>query len=197
MACSSSVFGQPLGGPARRSSTAPSAQAPPSRRIFGPVDQALAGEGDHAGTAVAPCRQGLGPLAGAAQLGHLLADVDHPAVDPAGHLGRELADDDRHHGLVEQGQALGDPAAGHRGRPLEEHGQPTRSASPACRSIPRAARAAVTWAGGVLAGLELLEDRRQEQVALLGAVRRLVLQQPPGPGQPAAALGELALVEQA
>jgi hypothetical protein len=50
--------------------------------------------------------------------------------------------------------------------------------------------------GGVVPGLELLHGGRDQQVALLGAVRRLVLQQPPGPGQPAAALGQLAPAEQ-
>jgi hypothetical protein len=48
----------------------------------------------------------------------------------------------------------------------------------------------------VVAGVELLHGRREQQVAVLGAVGRLVLQQPPGPGQPAAALGQLAPAEQ-
>jgi hypothetical protein len=48
----------------------------------------------------------------------------------------------------------------------------------------------------VVAAVELLEGRREQQIAVLGAVWRLMLQQPPGPGQPAAALGQLAPAEQ-
>jgi hypothetical protein len=45
-------------------------------------------------------------------------------------------------------------------------------------------------------GLDLLEGRRDQQVAALGAVRRLVFQEPGGPRQPAAALGQLPPFEQ-
>jgi hypothetical protein len=159
------------------------------------VDQALAGEGDQAGLAVAPGGQRLGPLAGPAQLGDLLADLDHPAVDRARHRGRELAGHDRHHGLVQQGQTAADRAAGHRGRALEEQGHGDQVGLAGLTADPGRPRRR-RLAGGVLPGQDLVHGRREQQVAVLGAVRRLLLQQPPGPGQPAVALGRLAPAEQ-
>jgi hypothetical protein len=54
---------------------------------LGPVNQALTREGDHVRLLATPRRQRLGPLGRATQLGDLLADLDHPAVDRAGHDG--------------------------------------------------------------------------------------------------------------
>ena len=186
-------LGQPLGGPAGRLHRVRpgSAQA----QDLGPVDQALAGEGDQAGLAVAPGGQRLGPLAGPAQLRHLVADLDHPAVDGARDRGRELAGHGRHHGLVEHGQASGDLAPGHRGRPLEELAEGHQVGLAGLAPDPgRPGRRRL--GGGVVPGPELLHGRREQQVTLLGAVRRLLLEQPPGPGQPASPLGQLAPVEQ-
>jgi hypothetical protein len=73
---------------------------------LGAVDQTLAGEGDHVRLLAPPCRQRLGPLLSAAQLGDLMAELDHAAVDGAGDDGRQLAGHDRHHGLVDQGKPL-------------------------------------------------------------------------------------------
>jgi len=55
----------------------------------------------------------------AAQIGYLLADVDHRAVDIAGHGGPDLAGDDRHHSLIEQGQTFAHPTLLHQGAALE------------------------------------------------------------------------------
>jgi hypothetical protein len=71
---------------------------------LGAVDQTLAGEGDYVRLRTAPRRQRLGPLLSAAQLGDLMAELDHAAVDGAGDDGRHLAGHDRHHGLVDQGE---------------------------------------------------------------------------------------------
>ena len=79
--------------------------------------------------------------------------------------------------------------------PWKNWAMATRSASPARWPIP-AARAGGRLGGGVVPGPELLHGRREQQVAVLGAVGRLVLEQPPGPGQPAAALGQLAPAKQ-
>ena len=186
-------LGQPLGGPPGRLDRL--RQGPAQAQDLGPVDQALAGEGDQSGLAVAPRAQRRGPLAGPAQLGHLLADLDHPAVDGARHRRRELAGHGRHHRLVEHGQAAGTSPPVTAAAPWRNWASATRSASPARRPIPAAARRR-RLGSGVVPGVELLHGRRDQQVALLGAVRRLVLQQPPGPGQPAAALGQLAPAEQ-
>jgi hypothetical protein len=186
-------LGQALGGPPGGLDRLRPGPAQP--QDLRPVDQALAGEGDQVGLAVAPGGQGLGPLTGPAQLRHLLADVDHPAVDQARHRGRELAGDGGHHGLVQHGQPLVDVAAGDRGRSLDEQGQRDQVGLAGLAADPgRPGRGRP--GGGVVSGPEQLQGRRDQQVALLGAVRRLLLQQPPGPGQPAAALGQLPPAEQ-
>ena len=78
---------------------------------LGPVDEAPSGERDEVRLALAPPAESRGPLPGAADLVHLLAREDHAAVDETGDDRRELARRQRHHRLVEERQALGDPAA--------------------------------------------------------------------------------------
>jgi hypothetical protein len=159
-----------------------------------PVDQALAGEGGHLRLLVAPGGQRGGPLMGAPPLQDLLAGIDHRAVQVAGEHRRQLPGHDRHHRLVQQPQALVDPARPYHGPALEAErerdqvgiGEPPADGDRPPRRPPRAR---------VVTAHHLPQRLRDQQVATLGA-RLLVLQQSVGPGQPATRLGELALVDQ-
>jgi hypothetical protein len=157
---------------------------------LGAMDQAPTGEGDHVGLAAAPGRQRLGPLAGTPPFQDLLAALQHRAVDRADHHRGELASDHRHHGLVEGGHGLAHPAQPHQGPALDL--QPQRdqvgvAGVPADRGGPRRQLPR----GRVVARHDVLDRDREQQVAALGAVRRLVLQEPVGPGQPTAGLRQL------
>ena len=74
------------------------------------MNEAAAGERLQVGLPVAPASQRRSPLPRAAHLVHLLQGEDHAAVDDARDLRRELARGDRHHGLVEEREAVLDPA---------------------------------------------------------------------------------------
>jgi hypothetical protein len=157
---------------------------------LGAMHQAPTGEGDHVRLAVAPGRQRLGPLAGTPPLQDLLAGVQHRAVDRADHDRGELAGDHRHHGLVERGHGFAHPAQPHQGaaqdvqRERDQVGVASVPADPGCprRHLLR---------GRVVARHDVLDRDREQQVAALGAVRRLVLQEPVGAGEPAAGLRQL------
>jgi len=82
--------------------------------------QALAVGGGR-GQRLAPHPSGLGPLTGALQIGQVLAGQDHRAIDPAGVQGNQLAGQDTGHRIVEQRQALIDPALGDEGATLDLH----------------------------------------------------------------------------
>jgi hypothetical protein len=161
---------------------------------LGPVDQALAAEGDHVRLLAAPGRQRGGPLLGAAPFGDLLAGIDHRAVHGAGDRGRQLAGHDRHHRLVQQPQALVHLALPHHGAAVEDQrerdqvglGDASADGGRPGRRPPRSR---------IVTGHHLLKGDRGEQVAALGALR-LVLQQPVGPSQPTTGLRELPLVDQ-
>jgi hypothetical protein len=157
---------------------------------LGAVDQAPAGEGDHVGLVGAPGRQRLGPLAGPPPLQDFLAALQHRAVDRAHHHRGELTGDHRHHGLVEGGHGLVHPAQPDQGAALDlqpERDQVVVASVPADpgrprRQLPR---------GRGVAGHDVLDREREQQQAALGAVGRLMLQEPVGPGQPTAGLRQL------
>ena len=153
------------------------------------MHEAAAGEGDEVGLALAPARKGGGPLLRAADLIRVLAGEDHAAVDDAGDDRRELAGGDRHHRLVEQPQALLDAPAPDQDVALLVGGE---------REQVRVAEALADrrgLGGGRGGRLEvaarlLLEDDRQQQVAALDAVVvALLVEQPLGAAEPAAARG--------
>ena len=98
--------------------------------------------------------------------------------------------------LVEQRHALGG---------LSQPDQRLALAEPGQRHQVRVAEAVADLGGlaeggvrgrGVALARSLQRDR-QEQIALLHAVQLAVVEQPPGPGEPAAAAGQLAPVQQA
>jgi hypothetical protein len=161
---------------------------------LGPVNQALAGEGDQVRLLVAPGRQRGSPFVGAAPLQDLLAGIDHRAVHRPGDGGRQLAGHDRHHRLVQQHQALTHPGRSHRGAALDaqrERDQVTIGNAPADRDgtgrcLARAHR---------ITGHRLPQGDRQQEIAVLGALL-LVLQEAVGAGEPATGLRQLPLVDQ-
>jgi hypothetical protein len=159
------------------------------------VHQALAAERHQVGLGRDPVAQRRRPLLRPAQVERLLARHDRAAVgDPDDDRGR-LAGGHRGHHLVDQRHALGGLAQPGQGLPL---------ADPRQRRQVGVAEALADLAGlpegGVggrgVAGGEALQRDRQQQVALLDAVELAVVQQPPGPGQPAAAAGQLAAVQE-
>ena len=143
-----------------------------------------AGEGDHLGLLLAPLCQRGGPLAGAAERVDLLTGLDHTAIHQAGHDGRQLPRGDRDHHLVQQREPLLD--------------LPLLDANPAL-IVPATGdqvRVPATLAdlGGLSRGRvrslavasgKLLLHYPQQQIAPLGALVLLVLQQPLCTGEPA------------
>ena len=151
-------------------------------------------EGDHLGLLLAPLRQRGGPLAGAAERVHLLTGLDHTAIHQARHEGRQLPRGNGDHHLVQQREPLLD--------------LPLLDANPAL-IVPGTGdqvriAAALADRGGlrrgrvrsleVARGKVLLHDR-QQQIAALGALVLLVLEQPLGAGDPAGRATHLAAKE--
>jgi hypothetical protein len=85
------------------------------------VDPAEAPVQDGLGKALAPPRGRLGPLAGPAKVGQLVAGVHQVAVDRPGPERAQLVGERRQHGLVQQGHAIADPALLEQRPALAEH----------------------------------------------------------------------------
>ena len=162
---------------------------------LGAVDQALTTERHQVRLGRAPATQRRRPLLGPADVEGLLAHRDHPAVGDACDDRRHFAGSDGDHYLVEQCHAL---------RGLAQPGQRLTSAEPRERRQILIAEAVADLGGlaergvgrrGVTSGKAPNRDR-QEQVPLLGTVQLTIVEQPPGSGEPAAAAGKLAPVQQ-
>ena len=160
------------------------------------MHRAKAGEGDHLGLLIAPPRQGGGPLARTAQRVHLLTDLDHAAVDHAGHQRRQLARGDGDHRFVQQREALPDLPLLHANPPLQVADAGDQVRIPAALAdrggLSRGRVCSLAVAGGKV----LLHDR-QQQIAALGAFVLLVFQQPLGARDPAGRRPHLATKEKA
>jgi hypothetical protein len=160
------------------------------------MHQALPAEGHQVRLRRTPAAQRRRPLPRAAQVKQLLACLEHGAVDDPDHDRRQLTGLDGDHGLVQQRHALSG---------LPQPRQRLAPASPGQRRQVPVAEAVAELGGlpeggvrgrGVALG-NALECDRQEQIPLLHTVQLAVVQQPPGPGQPAAGAGQLAPVQQA
>ena len=155
-----------------------------------------AGEGDHIGLALAPPGQGGRPLAGAVERIYLLTGLDHAAVHQARHEGRQLSGGDRDHGLVQEREPGFD-------LPLPQSNPALLVAGTGDEVRVAAALADCGGVGcGGVRGLEVtrfetLLDDRQQQIAPLGALARVALQQPLSTGKPAGRAARLAAHEQA
>jgi hypothetical protein len=161
---------------------------------LGAVHQALPSERHQFRLPGAPVAQRRRPLRRSPEVEDPLAGQDHRAVDDPGHDRRYLTGRDRHHGLVEQPHTLRAPVQLDQGLAHAEPGE---------RQQVRVAEA-VTDLGGLAAGGIRAggvgghgpERDQGQQISLLDAVQPLVVEQPPGSGQPAAALGLLAPEQQ-
>ncbi len=155
---------------------------------LGAVHEALAGVGHHVRLAGAPGGERVGPLAGAAQLEHLLAAGDHAAVDEPGGDRRELARGGRQHRLVEQAETgLRAPLAD-QGEALLVDGERqqvrlTEALGDRCGLLRGRVR---------LAGVRAQQDGGDEQVAPLHAVAPLAVEQPVAAAEPAGGAAHLA-----
>ena len=155
------------------------------------MDQAASREGDEVGLALAPAREGGGPLPGAADLVGVLAGEDHAAIDDAGDDRGELAGGHRHHRLVEQAQPLLEtPVLDQDVAPLVRGEREQVRIAEALGDRRRLARGG----GGPLpvAARLLFEDRGHEQIAALDAITLLAIEQPLGASEPAARAAHLA-----
>jgi hypothetical protein len=135
------------------------------------------------------------PLVRAAQIRQLLAGVDHGAVHVAGDRRPEFARDDRHHGLVQQGQTFLQPALLDQGAALEM--QRKREEVSVADTT-----ADVSCPSGCLLRLRIVTRRRRldgdrkQQEPMLGAFLLLVAQEPVGPGEPAGGLRKVPFEQQ-
>jgi hypothetical protein len=129
-----------------------------------------------------------------AQVEDLLARLDHGAVDDPRDDRRHLAGLDGNHDLVQQRHAKGR---------LAEQDPRSAKTEPGERDQVRVAEALadlgrLSEGGGGRRGVALdqaLQPGREHQVALLDTVLLEVVEQPAGPGDPAATTGDLAPVE--
>ena len=162
---------------------------------LGAVDQALAAVEHQLRLRVAPAAERRRPLLGPTHVEHLLAPLDHRAVEVSDRRRGHLVRRDRHHRLVEQRHALGDLSAIDQAPALTDPGQcdELRVAEPitdlGCLHKAR------------VGGLDVAFERQSEggavaQVSLLDTISLTVVQQPLRPVDPPAATGQLTLVQQ-
>ena len=165
------------------------------RHELGTVHVADARVGDHVGLLLAPARQRGRPLAGAAQLVRVLADADRVAVDETRCDRRELSCRHGHHRLVHQPPALVHATqAQHRAALIHPR---ERDEVEVAAVLPDRGRLAGGGVRGlVVAGRNLLDADRGENVAALGAVPALAVHQPLRAGKPARRGGRLPAQEQ-
>ena len=159
------------------------------------MHQALAAERDEAGLRVTPPGQRGSPLLGPAQVEDLLAGLDDSAVDDPGDNRGHLSRRHRHHGLVQEGHAVGDLAQRDETLAPPKPGQRRQIRVPE----PVADRTGLfedRERGGGVSLHEGLERRRDHREPLLDAIELRFLQQPAAPGDPAPAAGHLASIDQ-
>ena len=162
---------------------------------LGAVHEADSGVRHHLRLLGAPAREVLGPLPGAADLEDALAERDRVAVHDARGARRELAGDDGDHRLVHQPQTVLDAAEADEGVPLlvdcerEEIPvpEPGRDRSRLGRSVVR--RLGVAFD-------DVLEHRRDDEIASLDAVGLLGLEHALRPPEPAARRPDCAVCHQ-
>src|SRR5680860_837213 len=155
------------------------------------VDRALPGECDQPGLVVAPGGQGMGPLAGPAEVRDVLAGLDRRAVDPPGGDRRHLSGHHPDHRLVEALQPLRDLARVDQQPPLGVHAQGQEVGvaipTPVVGDL-RCDRDRL----GELALDHVPDERHVVQVAALHRVFGDLVEETLGPGLPTAADRDLA-----
>ena len=131
----------------------------------------------------------------AAQIQHLLAGLDHAAVDRSGDDLGDLVGEDGDHHLVEQAHPLADPAARDQRPALEVAGE-RHQVDVAAPIADLGGSAGDRVSGRPVSRDGVLEGVREEEMAPLGAIVRSVFEQATGSRQPACGTGELAGGEQ-
>jgi hypothetical protein len=158
------------------------------------IHETRTGEGNQLALLLAPSGQRGGPLAGTAQREHLLAGLDHAAIDQTGHDRRQLSRDDREHRLVEEPEPV-------LNLPLLDESPTlhmTGAGDEVCvsKAITNLGDARCGSVRGVSTALrEMLLGDGQKQITLLHAV--MALDEPLRPREPAARLSRLASKEKA
>jgi hypothetical protein len=161
---------------------------------LGAVHQALPSERHQIRLPGAPVAQRRRPLRRSPEVEDPVARQDLRAVDDPGNDRRHLTGRDRHHGLVEQPHTVPAPVQLDQGLAHAEPGE---------RQQVRVSEAVTDLGGHAAGGIRVggvgrhgPERNQEQQIPLLDAVQPLVIEQPPGSGQPAAALGLLAPEQQ-
>src|SRR5581483_6070592 len=158
---------------------------------FDAVHEARAAIGHDVRLRFAPARQRGGPLAGAADVEHLVAGLEDAAVDLAGHDRRHFARRDGDHDLVERGDAFArQTELDQRATPAMPRARPERRIGESRGDRLRLREGAA--GGGRIAGAELLDAAGEEQVAPLDAVGADLGEQGARAGEPPLRLRHLA-----
>ena len=148
------------------------------------MDQADAREGHEAGLVIAPTSHGGGPLGGAAQLVHLMAAVDHAAIDQPRNDRRQLVRRGLEHRLVQLSETFLDPLLPDQGSTLIH--QCEREEIGIAEALGDLGRGGGNGEGSVpVASDRVLELGGEEDVATLDAVTFLSIEQPLCPPKPA------------
>ncbi len=149
------------------------------------MDEAAAGESDEIALLLDPFRQGERPLPRASHLEDLLAREDDSAVDDADDERGQLSRRHRDHRLVEQRQAFAYAPASyeHVALGVQSHREQVAVAEP----LADASGLAGDGRGGFeLRGGFVLEDDRNQQIAVLSRFLRFLVEEPLCSSQPAA-----------
>jgi hypothetical protein len=118
--------------------------------------------------------------------------VDYAAIDYTGDDGRQLPGGHRHHGLVQQPEALLDPPLIDQGAALVMYGEGEQvSIAEALADLGSFGCGGVR--GLVVTGRRVLHHNRHQQVAPLDAVALLAFEQPLGTPEPSGSVSHLSL----
>jgi hypothetical protein len=168
------------GAPCLLQSVAP---VPVELHDLGPVHETAAREGNEIGLLLTPTGQDRSPLPCPAELVHLLACQDDPAVDDPHRDRRHPPAGDCHHRLVQESEALLDAACADQHAALRLNGE--REALRVAEALGDGGRVGRDGGSGceVTAGF-VLEHERHEQVASLDRV--LLPEDPVGAPEPPA-----------
>ncbi len=161
-----------------------------------PMHEAVAAERDEVRLGVTPVGERSGPLLRPAQVEHLLARLDHAAVDGAGDHLRHLVGGHRDHDFVEQAHSL-DVLCLPDQRPALKVAR-KRHQIYVTEPLTDLCRLAGDRVSALPVPLDrMLESRRHQQVPPLRAITLpTIVEQPACTREPAAGAGELAAVQQ-
>src|SRR5918998_1482836 len=159
------------------------------------MHQALAAVEHQFRLRLTPAAERRGPLLGPAHVEHLLASLDHRAVQVADRNRRDLPRRDRHHGVVEQCHALGDLPEVYQAAALTNPGQSSQLRI--VIAVADSGSLSEAHAGARWIALERQAERGDiAQVSPFNTVPLVLVEQPLRPVDPPAAAGQVPLVQQ-